>query len=153
MCDISTPYSNKPQYFNILHPPTVWIGSCYIHSVLRITVSTSDEIIGLKLEGRLAGPWVDELIKTVLQSNGRFQSFVIDVSDLISADQDGENALGWLHRRGARFEGRGPFPEYLSARLEIPLFHQASIDDVHKTPAEPVAPIMPPKATRSRRKR
>lgn len=121
--------------------------------MLRITVNTSDAIVGMKLEGRLAGPWVDELINTVLQSNGRSPSMEIDVSDLISADQDGENALFWLHRRGARFKGRGPFPEYLFARLGIPLCRQASVDDVHKTPAEFVAPVMPPKPTRPKRKR
>jgi hypothetical protein len=37
--------------------------------------------------------------------------------------------------------------------LEIPLFHQASVDDVHKTLAEFVAPVMPQKPTRPRRKR
>jgi len=94
--------------------------------VLRITVTTNNKV-SLKLEGRLVGPWVDELRNTVWQTNGWRQPFEIDVADLTFADEDGENALSWLHRMGARFLGKGPFSGYLFERLKIPLFSQQTL--------------------------
>ena len=88
--------------------------------MLRITASTSDKVV-LKLEGRLVGPWVDELRKIVWRTDGGRQGLEIDVEDLTFADDDGEKTLSWLHRMGARFQGRGPFSEYLFERLKIPL--------------------------------
>lgn len=97
--------------------------------MLRITVITSDKKVVLKLEGRLAGPWVDELRKTVLLS-AWCQPLEIDVSSLTFADDDGEQSLSWLHRMGASFRGKGPFPHYLFERLKIPLFSlQAEFDE------------------------
>lgn len=89
--------------------------------MLRITASTVNEKVVVKLEGRLVGPWVDELRETVWRTNGCRQPLEIDVADLTYVDQDGENALTWLHRMGARFQGRGPFSAYLFERLKIPL--------------------------------
>ena len=74
----------------------------------------------MKLEGRLVGPWVDELRKTVWRTEGCRQ-LEIDVSDLTYVDEDGEKALSWLHRTGARFQSKGPFSAYLFERLKIPL--------------------------------
>ncbi|HVO61725.1 MAG TPA: hypothetical protein VMT53_12375 [Terriglobales bacterium] len=89
--------------------------------MLRITAITSDKVV-VKLEGRLVGPWVRELKKTILRTNGRCQPLEIDVSDLTFADEKGERALRWLHRMGAHFQGKEPFAEYLFQRLKIPLF-------------------------------
>lgn len=88
--------------------------------VLRITATTTDKVV-LKLEGRLVGPWVDELRNTVWRTNGWRQPLEIEVADLTFADEEGENTLSWLHRLGARFRGRGPFSGYLLDRLNIPL--------------------------------
>jgi len=89
--------------------------------VLRITAATTTDKVVLKLEGRLAGPWVDELRKTVWRTNGSRQPLEIDVADLTHVDEDGEKALLWLHRMGARFRGQRPFSQYLFERLKIPL--------------------------------
>ena len=96
--------------------------------MLRITNTTTDKVL-LKLEGRLVGPWVDELKKTVWQTNGWRQPLEIDVVDLTFADEDGENALSWLHRMGARFQGKGPFSEFLFERLKIPLHSRQKVFD------------------------
>ncbi len=98
--------------------------------MLRITAITSDKLV-VKLEGRLVGPWVKELKKTLLRTNGRYQPLEIDVSDLTFADDKGERALRWLHRMGARFQGKEPFPEYLFERLKIPLFAARGLDPGH----------------------
>ena len=88
--------------------------------MLRITATTSDKVV-LKIEGRLVGPWVDELKKTVWRSDGSPGRLEIDVEDLTFADDEGEKTLSWLHKMGARFQGRGLFSEYLFERLNIPL--------------------------------
>ena len=91
-----------------------------MHTVLRITATITDKVV-LKLEGRLVGPWVEELRNTVWRTNGSREPLEIEVADLMFADEEGENALSWLHRLGARFRGRGPFSGYLLDRLNIPL--------------------------------
>lgn len=102
--------------------PPPWLEAfLHNHDVLRITANTSETVV-VKLEGRLVGPWVNELKKTVLRTNGRCQPLEIDVSDLTFADDKGERALRWLHRMGAHFQGKAPFSEYLFERLKIPLF-------------------------------
>ena len=89
-------------------------------SVLRISIITADKVV-LKLEGRLVGPWVNELRDTVWRTDGWRDPMEIDVADLTFADDEGENALCCLHRLGARFHGRGLFSGYLLDRLNIPL--------------------------------
>jgi len=131
---------------------TFWNGACQFYGVLRITVTTSDEKIFLKLEGRLAGPWVDELKKTVLSTDAWCQPLEIDVSGLTFAEDEGEQILSRLHRMGARFQGKGPFPEYLCDRLKIPLSHQETVN--HNTFVESrTTGIPPPKRTGAKRKR
>ena len=88
--------------------------------MLRITATTTDKVV-LKIEGRLVGPWVDELKRTVWRSDGSSERLEIDVKDLTFADDEGEKTLSWLHNIGARFQGRGLFSEYLFERLNIPL--------------------------------
>jgi len=105
--------------------------------VLRITISSSGKKVVLKLEGSLAGPWVEELRKTVLQSDAWRQRLEVDVSGLTSAEEDGDTALIWLRNMGARFLGKGPFPEYLFERLNIPLFNQKTRNNLPKSFAEP----------------
>ena len=100
--------------------PEFWNSECPFPGVLRITATTTDKVV-LRLEGRLVGPWVDELRKTVWRTEGCRQPLEIDVTDLTYADEDGEKALSWLHRMGTRFQGKGPFSQYLFERLKIPL--------------------------------
>ena len=97
--------------------------------MLRITAITNAKIV-LKLEGRLVGPWVDELMRAVLRIRRRRKPLVIDVSGLTFADDNGEEALRWLHRKRARFIGKDPFSQYLFERLKIPLCsREAELDE------------------------
>ena len=100
--------------------------------MLRITATITDKVV-LKIEGRLVGPWVDELRKAVWRTDGFRQPLEIDVADLTYVDEDGEKALSWLHRMGARFQGKGPFSEFLFERLKIPLHSwQTAFDEGDK---------------------
>ena len=97
--------------------------------VLRITTTTSDKVL-LRLEGRLIGPWVSELKKTVIRAEALSLPLEVDVWDLTYADLDGEKALSRLHRKGVRFKGKSPYAEYLFQRLRIPLYSRhAEADD------------------------
>jgi len=114
--------------FSILWRPQFGRVAAQINGVLRITASAGDKVV-LKLEGRLVGPWVDELRKTVWRTEECRQSLEIDVSDLTFADDDGEKALSRLHRMGARFRGRNLFSEALFERLKIPLRSRQTVSD------------------------
>lgn len=98
----------------------IWNVKRNSHGVLRISQNPVEKHV-LKLEGRLVGPWVDELTKTVCGTSGWPMPLEIDVSDLTYADEDGERTLCWLHRSGVRFKGNGPFTEFLFEHLNIPL--------------------------------
>ena len=100
--------------------------------VLRITTSASDTVL-LKLEGRLVGPWVDELRSSIWRTDGWPDRLEVDVEDLTFADDDGEKALARLHKMGVRFQGRGPYSEYLFERLNIPLHsRQPAVNKSHE---------------------
>ena len=104
----------------MLYHPRFGTAHAKPESVLRITATTADNIV-LKLEGRLVGPWVDEFREIVLRTEGCSRLLGIDVSALTYADEEGAAVLHWLHKQGTRFEGKGPFSEYLFKRLRIPL--------------------------------
>lgn len=129
----SAGFRKRPQFQSIA-ALELWHGGCLFLGVLRITATTGDKVV-LKLEGRLVGPWVDELRQAVWRTSGWRQRMEIDVTDLTYVDEDGEKALSWLHRMGARFRGQGPFPEYLFERLKIPLHsRQTTFNKGHEKP-------------------
>ena len=107
-----------------------WNALCTFRGVLRITTNTSDKLV-MRLEGRLVGPWVQELIHTLFGIGALCQTLEIDVADLTFADDDGEKTLCWLHRMGTRFRGKGTYSEYLFERLKIPL-HPRNADACEK---------------------
>lgn len=121
--------------------------------MLRITVSTCEEKVVLKLEGRLEGPSVDELRKTVLLTDTCFQPLEIDATGLTDAENDHEQPLVWLHRTRASFQGKGPFPEYLLDRLQIPLSEQMTAQKPRKESDESRKTRVLPKGTGAKRKR
>ncbi len=121
--------------------------------MLRITVITDETEVVLKLDGRLAGPWVDELRNTVLLTGAWRRSLQIDVSGLTYAEENGEEAICWLHKMGARFVGKGPFLEFLFERLQIPLLQEGTAMDVRKTSAESRTTGMPAERSETKRKR
>jgi anti-anti-sigma regulatory factor len=78
-------------------------------TVLRITrVNAMDDSDTLKLEGRVAGPWVDELARlTRAPSDGR--RLVLDVTDVSFADEAGVRLLRELADHKAELRGASMF--------------------------------------------
>lgn len=77
--------------------------------MLKITIHTGTHSTTLQLEGRLAGPWVEELERswasTVSKRNKR--PFRIDLSAVTYVDACGKDLLKRLYREGAEFVTAG----------------------------------------------
>ncbi len=71
--------------------------------MLRISVETGSDTVSLKLQGKLAGPWVDELerswYRATVDSQGR--SMVVDLSEVTFIDAEGKKLLTWMFQQGA----------------------------------------------------
>jgi anti-anti-sigma regulatory factor len=72
--------------------------------LLRITLERSETPVRLRLEGRLTGPWVQELEHCwtdVLGEHGR--GAVLDLADVTFIGEDGRALLVKLYGQGAVF--------------------------------------------------
>lgn len=72
--------------------------------MLRISYENSPQGIVLKLEGGLAGPWVDEVARTWMETIGDRPSkqVTVDLSEVIFVDAEGKKLLRWMFVRGAK---------------------------------------------------
>ena len=63
--------------------------------MLRITTTENPNSLGLRLEGRLEGPWVEVLRKTWTDTLGQdsHRQVVVDLGDVSFADSDGRALL------------------------------------------------------------
>lgn len=77
--------------------------------MLKITTLTNAESTALRLEGRLAGPWVQELERcwdSVVGMPTR-HPLTVDLSAVTDLDPDGKDLLKKIHRQGARLVASG----------------------------------------------
>ena len=78
--------------------------------MLKITTLTDKESITFKLEGRLAGPWVQELercwVSTVVGTRKR-HPFSMDLSAVTYVDSRGKDLLKKIHQQGAKLVASG----------------------------------------------
>jgi ABC-type transporter Mla MlaB component len=82
--------------------------------MLRITRTQRDEIAHYRLEGKLLGPWVDELALTLAaESAPRIQ---LDLANVAFVDNAGAALLRSLMQRGASIAQRSDF---VAALLEV----------------------------------
>ena len=72
--------------------------------MLKITLHDSAGEFRLKLEGRLSGPWVNELEQCwkTASSTTRDRKTVVDLGEVDFVDPAGEELLARLHSEGAR---------------------------------------------------
>jgi anti-anti-sigma regulatory factor len=68
--------------------------------LLRITRSTKDGTLWLKLEGKLVGPWVDECRTACTRETGRDRRLALDLSEVTFVDSDGVHLLRLLVEQG-----------------------------------------------------
>ena len=75
--------------------------------MLRITIHNEDAATRLQVEGKLAGPWAEEL-KTCWQAAvapGR--ALLVDLSALTLIDGKGKALLAEMHRQGVKLTATG----------------------------------------------
>ena len=77
--------------------------------MLRITLEKNSQSTTLRLEGRLTGPWVDELERawravTADPTDGRVS---VDLTDVTFVGEDGKKLLEAMYREGAKLRASG----------------------------------------------
>ena len=77
--------------------------------MLKITTLTNAESTALKLEGRLAGLWVQELERCWDSVVGTTitHPLTVDLSAVTYVDSDGKDLLKKIHKQGARLVASG----------------------------------------------
>lgn len=103
------------------HQSIEWHCNCTIVGMLRITIRQHEERVCVVLEGRLVGKWADELRRVILDTDLHSLPVDVDIKDVTSVDENGEEVLRWLSRIGARFQNGAASSKWLCERLGIPV--------------------------------
>jgi len=82
--------------------------------MLEFTIHNEPDLATIKLEGELAGAWVDELkhCYRMLSTFPHEKSVVVDLSGVGSVDSSGRNLLAQMARDGAELLAGGTLKEY-----------------------------------------
>jgi anti-anti-sigma regulatory factor len=105
--------------------------------MLKISVKDQElrEQILLEVEGRLAGPWVDELEHSWEAERRRAPSekIVVRLSNVSFIDDAGKELLSKISRAGAKIEGNGCMVRAIIARITGALFPGHGCEDESDT--------------------
>src|ERR1700735_3862395 len=84
-------------------------GSCFIagmaqagpEKMLRLTTKETEDLVEVKLEGRIAGPWTVELGRVWSETAPRLggRELALDLSDVTYADEAGKQILAQIYHR------------------------------------------------------
>jgi|HubBroStandDraft_1064217.scaffolds.fasta_scaffold19527_2 hypothetical protein len=97
--------------------------------MLRITIHETDDAMAIKLEGRIAGPWVAELGRAWAEAAPRLSSrkVLLDLCDVTYVDKHGEQALRSIYAQtGATLVTSAPSIQFLAG--EIAGHHEGHIE-------------------------
>lgn len=77
--------------------------------MMRITVENNSKTSTLKLEGKLSGPWVEELARTwdKVTAEAMGAEVLLDLCGLTFVDPEGRKRLAWMYKHGAKFKTAG----------------------------------------------
>jgi hypothetical protein len=78
-------------------------------ALLRITQIAKDNVTWHKLEGSLAGPWVEECRATLFEANALGNPLALDLSDVIFVDEHGERLLRQFANMGIEMSNPSSF--------------------------------------------
>lgn len=71
--------------------------------MLKVTTTAQNHTITLKLEGRLVGPWVQEVTRVWMDTMQQPQkSYVVDLRSVTFIDRSGQALLASMSRQGAQ---------------------------------------------------
>jgi len=89
--------------------------------MLRITIQRAEDDVVMKLEGCLAGPWVDELEACWCQATTDGGRVRVDLRSVCHVDAAGRELMTRMHRAGAAFMASGcVMPEVVREVTETP---------------------------------
>ncbi len=91
--------------------------------MLRITVQKSKQEVTIKLEGRVAGPWVEELHRTWLSQAPSLGSkrLCVDLCEVTFVDAKGKQVLTDIRKGGADFRADTAMTKSLVEEIELGL--------------------------------
>ena len=77
--------------------------------MLKITIDNAMNAATLKLEGRLAGPWVGELERSWcgVKDDSRDKPVMVDLCEVTFVDGEGRKLLSRMYEQGARLRTFG----------------------------------------------
>jgi anti-anti-sigma regulatory factor len=83
--------------------------------MLKITIHPGAGELRLRLEGRLAGPWVQELRQCwqTAALTYRCRATVLDLREVDFVDSEGQALLAQMHNKGVRLEAFGPLIQHI----------------------------------------
>ena len=82
--------------------------------MLKITFKDTPECTRIKLEGKLSGPWVEELERTWTEHSSRAsENVIIDLSGVTFIDPGGKNLLARMADKGVCFTGTQLMTQYV----------------------------------------
>jgi outer membrane protein len=90
--------------------------------MLKVTKETVGREIRLKVEGKLAGPWLEEFRDCWLANSGmaKNQPLVVDLTGVTFIDAQGKQLLGWIHQAGGKLVGTGLMTKSIIEELTGP---------------------------------
>ncbi len=90
--------------------------------MLRISVKESSGTLSLIVEGRLVGPWVDELQRLCQErgAQGQAMQVTVDLCGLTAMDTRGQAVLDGLLQRGATLRCSDVMNQYLVEQMAQP---------------------------------
>ena len=72
--------------------------------MLKVTTTNQNQTITMKLEGKLAGPWVQEVTRVWVDTAQSPRSgYVVDLRSVTFIDNPGRTLLATMSRQGAQF--------------------------------------------------
>jgi anti-anti-sigma regulatory factor len=80
-----------------------------MNTLLKVTKKDEGERAVLKIEGRLADSWVDELARVAAAAEKGGRQLIFDLEGLSFVDVRGLALLRGAAQRGARLTGASPF--------------------------------------------
>ncbi len=86
--------------------------------MLRITVEEQHGWATIHLEGRLCGPWVEEVRRCWWGTLACPEHVVIDLEWITSMDETGRALLAEMHHAGTQLHGRGLLTNYILEKIQ-----------------------------------
>jgi outer membrane protein TolC len=99
--------------------------------MLRVTTNAEEEQgkVTLKLEGKLAGPWVEEFERCWSSTSEKWKQVVVELAGVTFIDSKGKCLLAKIHGQGAKLVGTGLMTRSIIEEI-------SSCDEEHKRTTE-----------------